>query len=162
MITGEMKKFLNLFATLGGILIILNAIIALLMAAIVGSVTVGVITVSAVPALSAVGIIAIFAIAGIVLGIFVILESNEAMRVTDAKDHWKWLIILGVIAFVIANGFVIGAVLVFLVGLGGYLFESGLDPFNILNLSNRRCPSCGTVVSSNARYCPSCGTSLHK
>lgn len=162
MVNDELKKFLHLFATLGGVLIILNAVIVLVMASFAARVTVGVVTIDALPAFSAVALVAIFAVVGIVLGMIVILESNEAIRVSNSRDHWVRLIIFGVVSFVVASGFVLGAVLVFLSGFGGFLLESGLNPFNLLHFGAKTCPNCGHMSSTDARYCSSCGTSFSK
>ena len=153
----EVKRYHYLFTLLGALLIMASGLVSLVFAVVAGTVTIWFLPYGSLSTYALAVISAVLALVGIFLGFIIIGEGRSAIEQPSLKDHWVRLIILSIVAFIVANGFVIGAALVFLAGLGGFAFESGLIPCNLIHFGTRVCPDCGLVTSQDAKFCASCG-----
>jgi hypothetical protein len=156
-------NILRILSLLGGILILVQAAIVLIVGIIIGTVSIGIVHVSVngpIPFFIAL-LLALFVI-GLVIGGIVILESNQIVSSSTMRPFLV-LLILGIISLFLDSGFIIGSVLVIIVAVIGisvyFVLSMGisLSPFHA---GNRVCPSCGFISSGNANYCPSCGRSF--
>ena len=156
-------NILRILSLLGGILILVQAAIVLIVGIIIGTVSIGIVHVSVngpIPFFIAL-LPALFVI-GLVIGGIVLLESNQIVSSSTMRPFLV-LLILGIISLFLDSGFIIGSVLVIIVAVIGisvyFVLSMGisLSPFHA---GNRVCPSCGFISSGNANYCPSCGRSF--
>ena len=160
----EIKNLLSLGLYISAALIIISSIFHLIVGLFVGSFGAGFLTFYSSPLLLSFVFLFIFlTIIGLAIG-FSILNMGRKLRIDTESFNWTRLIIISVVAIIIANGFLIGALLALVIGIVGYA-----DSRNLLNLPSlegglvgkRVCQKCGFVNSGTAKFCSSCGNQFN-
>lgn len=160
----EIKNLLSLGVYISAILIIAESIFRLVLGLITGSFGAGFLTFYSSPLIiSFVFLFIVLTIIGLVIG-FTLLNMGRKLKTDPDSFNWTRLIILSVVALIIANGFIIGALLALVIGIVGYA-----DSKNLLDLPSlgggltgkRVCQNCGFVNLGSAKYCSSCGNKFN-
>lgn len=156
-------KILFTLIKVGAILIIVDAAFRLVLVALFGSVafSAGIpsgIGISVSGAFGVVFLLLLFLLAlGIIFGLLILSQARKVMENPKDTIHSIYVLVLGLLAFIVGGGFVVGSLMVIvsiaLVMASGTSFS--LNSFSLVG--KRICPNCGLVSPGSASFCPSCG-----
>ena len=155
----EYRGMLSLGLLISSIIIMINAAVSFILGVLVGSFTTGVITLVSHPFSILIFVFLVFAIIGLFIG-YNLFRISMGMKVGGYSTNWTFIIILAILAFIFDSGYIIGALIALIVGIGGYVLENNLinlKHYGFGTIGTRICPKCGYVNSGNANFCSSCG-----
>ncbi|GGM67247.1 hypothetical protein GCM10007108_01680 [Thermogymnomonas acidicola] len=157
-----LTSLLIILSLIGGILILINAIVSLIAALVYFRVSIGVFTVNPFStsraALVLLGVI--LSVIGLAIGFMVIRQTNRVAADRLNGRLWLTITVLAVLAFIFDNGYVVGAILALIAGIVGYVISAGNFNLGWFSPERRVCLKCGAIVPSDAKFCPQCGSEL--
>jgi len=122
---GLIMTFMVIISFIGGVLIIVNAVVALIMALAYHILSIGAFVVNPFSTSRSgfIFISVILSVIGLLLGFMIVRETNGTVTNRLNTRSWFMITILAFLAFIFDNGYAAGAILVLIAGIVGYVFS---------------------------------------